>query len=77
MKKIIVWLNAVIVMATFSLTVFGQNCTPQNLPFTDDFSGGAINPCCIYSSNTSYSAYLGHSGSCVKLNPRSNDKNNQ
>ena len=73
MKKIIVWLNIVIAMATFSATALGQGCTPQNLPFTDDFSGGAINPCYIHSSNTSYSAYLGHSGSCIKLEPTSSD----
>ncbi len=66
-------LSVIITMTAFSVKLSGQNCPPQNLPFTDDFSGGAIDPCCVYSSNTSYSTYLGRSGACIKMEPSTSD----
>lgn len=65
-------MSVVIVMMTFCVEVAGQGCTPKNMPFTDDFSGSAIDPCCLY-RNTSYSAYGGYSGACIKMYPTSTD----
>lgn len=68
-----IWLSVVIALMAFSGSLLGQGCTPKTLPYTDDFSSGAIDPCCYHSSNVTYTTFGGHSGSSIKMDPTASD----